>query len=110
MHTFALLILGGGVLVALVLGAGLVMVHRKSQAAVRRLAQDSHDRALALDQRFDVMESRQRLLEQRQALDHLSHLVDRGAQESRWQEDTTQALRDYVSELRGELERRSDTD
>lgn len=86
------------------------MVHRKSQAAVQQLAQDGHDRALALDQRFDVMESRQRLLEQRQALDHLSHLVDRGTQEARWQEGTTRVLRDYVDELRGELERQPDAD
>lgn len=104
MIAFAIVIFLLAVLTAVGLGVAMWQIHRRGQAARHQLAQDSHDRALALDRRFDAMEARQGQLEQRQTLDHLAALVARGEHEGRWNAATSETLKSYVADLYGELE------
>ncbi len=87
---------------ALAAAAGLLVLARRASQTRRELAQSLHDRALALDQRCDVLQGQLDAQEMRQRIDHLGHLV--GACEHRGQLDDGAArrLELYTLELREE--------
>lgn len=102
MTAFALAILGITMVTALGLAIAVWLVHLRGRDGRRRLAQESHDRSLALDQRCDAIEARLEALRRLQSVDHLEHLISRGELEGRWQASTGEALRRYLRELRAE--------
>ncbi len=102
MIAFALAILGITMITALGLGIALWLVHLRGKDGRQRLAQEGHDRSLALDQRCDAIEARLEALRRLHSVDHLEHLIGRGEQEGRWRASTSEALRDYLQELRAE--------
>lgn len=87
------------------LASALWAVHDRGRRARRQLAQESHQRALDLARRCDVIESRQRRLQRLQSVDHLAFLVSLGHREGRWQEATAGDLQRYVAGLYEEAER-----
>ena len=102
MIAFALAILAFTLITALALGLGLWLVHMRGKDGRQRLAQESHDRSLALDRRCDAIDARLEELRRLQVVDQLAQLIDRGEREGRWQSATGDALRDYVRELQAE--------
>jgi hypothetical protein len=92
------------VLAAALLGfAALVLVFlRRASRARRELAVNIHDRALALDQRCDVLQAAIDTLAQGQRIDHLFDLIAWGEAEGRLAPETARRLRRQAAALRAE--------
>ncbi len=88
---------------ALVGLAGFVVWRdRQSSRARHELAVDIHDKALGLDQRCDYLQKQLYLLEERQRIDHLFHLVSYGESTDRLSHEVAGRLRGSILELRSE--------
>jgi len=82
--------------------AALVLLHRRSRAARQRLAQEIHDRALAFDQRADLLERRLDRLEMHQRIDRVEFLVDHGERNGQLSAALAERLRTQTLKLHEE--------
>ena len=83
-------------------GVLLFLLHRHSRRARHLLAQEIHDRALAMDQRCDALQKQVDQLEMRRRIDQLALLVDHGERSGRLSPEAAEKLRQQTLELRQE--------
>jgi len=84
------------------LAAIFVVRDRQASRARQELAVDLHDKALGLDRRCDYVQEQLYLLEERQRIDHLFHLVSYGESTGRLSGEAAGRLRGSILELRSE--------
>ncbi len=83
--------------------AGFVVLRdRRASHARHELAVDVHDKALGLDRRCDYIQEQLYLLEERQRIDHIFHLVSYGESTGRLSHEAAGRLRGSILELRSE--------
>lgn len=94
-------------LLAFAVSGGLIQAHRASQAHAE-LAQALHDKAMALDQRCDVLQRQLDAHDLWQRIDHLSHLVSACERQGQLDAEAARRLSGTTFELREEALRAAD--